>query len=198
MYRGLKDVAHRQFYYYVMTYAMPAPKKDGDYHDIKLELTRPGLELSYRKGYYTPKEELAFENSRKEDVMSALVGPGNMSEIPVNLSYNYFQEDDTTYSVSFITKADIRKLRFGKENGRRTNQISFVLVAFDESDRYISGLEKSVEFQLMENSFADVQKHGITSKVDLRLPPGRYKLKAVVRENIQGKIGSINKSVEIP
>jgi polyphosphate kinase len=45
---------------------------------------------------------------------------------------------------------------------------------------------------------ADAVKRGLTSRVELKLPVGRYKIKAVVREDTQGKLGSITKSVEIP
>ncbi len=198
MYIGLQTIAHRRHSYYVLTYTMPPHKSDGAYHHIKLEVTRPGLQVSYRKGYYSPTEELVFENSNREDLMAALHGPGNMNEIPVTLSYSSSQEDDSTYTVSFITSVNVRKLRFPEEENRRRNQISLVLAAFDETDQFISGLEKSIDFQLLENSYKDVLQHGLTSRVELKLPIGRYRIKAVVRENSQGKMGSIIKSVEIP
>ena len=198
MYMGLKSIAHRRHSYYILTYAMPPHKANGDYHHIKLEVTRPGLELSYRKGYYSPDEEVTFENSKKEDLMEALNGPGNMNEIPMSLSYNFFQEDESRYAVSFITNVNIRGLQFPEEDDRRRNQISLVLVALDETDHFISGLEKAIDFRLLENSYAGLRERGLTSRVELRLPIGRYKIKAVVRENAQGKIGSITKSVEIP
>jgi VWFA-related protein len=198
MYKPLQTVANRRSFYYVLTYAMPPHKADGAYHQIKLEVARPGLELSYRKGYYTPKEELSFENSKKEDILDALNAPGNMDEIPMTLSYNYSQEDDSTYAISFITNVNIRGLQFPQEDGRRNNQISLILAAFDENDHYISGLEKALDFQLLESSYAGLRERGLTSRVELKLSMGRYKIKAVVRENVQGKMGSVAKSVEIP
>jgi VWFA-related protein len=198
MYLGLRNIAHRRASHYVLTYGMPPHKADGAYHHIKLEVVRPGLELSYRKGYYTPKEEMTFENSKKEDLIEALNAPGDMNQIPMTLSYNCSQEDDYTYAVSFITGVNIRGLQFAEEEARRTNQVSLVLVAFDEADHYISGLEKTIDFQLLESSYAGLRERGLTSRVELKLPVGRYKIKAVVRESAQGKMGSITKSVEIP
>ena len=198
MYIGLRNIAHRRSSYYILTYGMPPHKADGAYHHIKLEVTRPDLELSYRKGYYTPKEELTFENSKKEDIIEALNAPGNMNQIPMTLSYSYFREDDSTYAVSFIMDVNIRGLRFAEEDARRKNQISLFLVAYDETDRYISGLEKSIDFQLLENSYAELLNRGLTSRVELKLPLGRYKIKAVVREGSQGKMGSITKAVDNP
>jgi VWFA-related protein len=198
MYVGMKSIAHRRHSYYVLTYAMPPHKPNGAYHHIKLEVTRPGLELSYRKGYYSPTEELTFETTKKEDLMEALQDPGNMNEIPITLSYNFYQEDDSTYAISFISNVSIHGIQFPEEDARRENQISLVLAAFDENGHFLSGLEKSIDFQLLESSYASLLERGLTSRVELKLPPGVYKVKAVVRENAQGKMGSTTKSVEIP
>jgi VWFA-related protein len=198
MYKGLKNVANHESYLYIMSYSMPPHAADGSYHKINIEVTRPGLQVSHRKGYYAAKEELTFESRRKEDVMAALSGPGNMQEIPMTLSYNYSQEDDSNYAVSFIANVDIHGLRFLEEDQRRKNQLSLVLVAFDENDQYISGLEKAIDFRLLETNYASLRQRGLRSRVELKLPMGRYKIKAVVREDNQGKLGSITKSVEIP
>jgi VWFA-related protein len=197
-YKGLKEVVRRQSYHYILSYGLPSQKSVGSYHHIKLEVTRPGLQVSYRKGYYTQKEELNYQNSKKEDILAALSGPGNMNEIPMTLAYNYSIEDDSTYAVSFVTNANVRGVQFPEEDSRRRNLISFVLVAFDEKGNYISGLEKSVDFRLLENSYLSLRDRGLTARVEIKLPQGTYKIKAVVRENTQGKVGSITKGIEIP
>ena len=85
-----------------------------------------------------------------------------------------------------------------EEDGRRKNQFSVILVAFDETDHSISGLEKLIDFRLLESNYSNLVKRGLASRVELKLPVGRYKIKVVVREDTQGKLGSITKSVEIP
>jgi hypothetical protein len=76
--------------------------------------------------------------------------------------------------------------------------VSFILAAFDENDKYINGIDKSIEFRLLEESYTGLRDRGLTSRVELKLPIGRYKIKAIVREANQGKMGSVTKSVEIP
>jgi VWFA-related protein len=198
MYKQVQNIVRRQSYYYILSYGMPLHKADGSLHNIKLEVARPDLELSYRKGYYTAKEELSFENRKKEDIIAALNGPGNMNEIPMTLAYNYSQEEDSTYSVSFQTSVNIRKIKFLEEENRQKNLISLVLAAFDENDKYINGLEKTIDFRLQESNYESLRDHGLKSRVELKLPIGRYKIKAVVRESTEGKMGSVTKAVEIP
>jgi VWFA-related protein len=197
-YKGLQEISNRHGYHYILTYGMLSQNSDSSYHHIRLEVSRPNLELFYRKGYSTAQEEMTFENSKKEDIIEALHSPGNMSQIPIVLSYDYLQEEDSRFAVTFVTKVNIRNIRFMEEDNRLKNQISLILAAFDESDHYISGVEKSIDFQLHESSYAALRDHGLTSKVELKLPIGRYKIRAVVRESSQGKMGSINQAVQIP
>ena len=198
LYKGIRQISDRNDYYYVLTYAISPQKADGRHHSIKLEVLRPGLQVSYRKGYYAPKEEMTFEQQEKEDILQALRAPGNLNQIPIGLSYNYYQEDDTKYVVSLLLKVDIRNLRFLNENSRRRNLIHMVVVAFDEMDRYVKGMEKSLNFSLTDPSYASLFDSGVTTKIELKLPIGRYKIRAVVREASQGEMGSLTKAIEIP
>ena len=63
---------------------------------------------------------------------------------------------------------------------------------------FVDGIEKSIDFKLTESSYMNILKYGINSKVEFKLPMGRYKIKAVVREGAEGKMGSTTRTVEIP
>ncbi len=195
---GLQKVSERQTHFYVLTYAAPSSRADGRYHKIKLEVARPGLKLSYRQGYYAPKEQLTFEKRRKEDILEALHAPGNANEIPIRTGYASYKVDDVRYEVELVTQVDIRRMKFVEEDSRRRNLISVVVVAFDEYDRYVDGLQKDVTFNLTPSGYSEILGRGFASKVVFRVPPGRYKIKTVVRESGDSKIGSLTKGIEVP
>lgn len=198
LHAALKQAAEREAYYYVLSYATPSQKADGRYHKITLEVSRPDLELLYRPGYYAPKEELTFERKKKEDILDALRAPGNLNEIPVGFSYNSYQVDDSNYEVELVTRVDIRRMRFVEEDSWRKNQISIAIVLFDDNDRYIDGSLKDVSFSLSPDNYAEILSRGFSSTVKFRMPPGRYKIKAIIREAVQGKIGSLTKTIDVP
>jgi hypothetical protein len=124
--------------------------------------------------------------------------PDNLNEIPIGLAYNYYQEDDARYSVSLSTNVGIGRIHFLDEDSRRNNLIHLVVAAFDETDHYVDGVEKSIDFKLTDSSYASLLNDGINSQATFRMPRGRYKIKAVVREGAQGTMGSITKATEIP
>jgi VWFA-related protein len=195
---GMRQIIDSQSFYYILSYATPNAKSDGRYHKIKLEVTRPGLKVTYRKGYYAPKEQISFERRKKDDIIEALRAPGNLNEIPIQFSYNYFQMDDARYQLALMTQVNIRGMKFLEEDSRHKNMISLVVVALDEHDQYIDGLEKTIDLNLTGPSYEALLNHGFTSKMDVKVPPGRYRIRAVVREGVHTKMGSINKLIEVP
>ncbi len=197
LYGGLQKLSIPKAVYY-LTYTIAPHKPDDRYHHIKLEVLRPGLKLTYRNGYFTPKEELTFQRRIREDILEAMQTPGNLNEIPIDLGYNCDQEDDFRYNVSFLAKVDIRRLHFLNEDSRHRNLINLVVVVSDENGHYIDGLEKSIDFRLSDASYADLLSEGLTTKVTFKLTFGRYKIKSVVREGIQGRMGSLTKMIEVP
>jgi|RhiMethySRZTD1v2_1073278.scaffolds.fasta_scaffold158411_2 VWFA-related protein len=195
---GMRKIIDSQSFYYILSYATPSAKSDGRYHKIKLEVTRPGLNVTYRKGYYAPKEQISFERRKKDDIIEALRAPGNLNEIPIQLSYNYFQMDDARYQLALMTQVNIRGMKFVEEDSRHKNLISLIVVALDEHDQYIDGLEKTIDLNLTGPSYDALLNHGFTSKMDVKVPPGRYRIRAVVREGVHTKMGSVNKMIEVP
>ncbi|HEU5092754.1 MAG TPA: VWA domain-containing protein, partial [Nitrospira sp.] len=169
---GMRKIIDSQSFYYILSYATPSAKSDGRYHKIKLEVTRPGLNVIYRKGYYAPKEQISFERRKKDDIIEALRAPGNLNEIPIKLSYNYFQMDDSRYQLALMTQVNIRGMKFVEEDSRHKNLISVIVVALDEHDQYIDGLEKTIDLNLTGPSYDALLNHGFTSKMDVKVPPG--------------------------
>ncbi|HVN82096.1 MAG TPA: VWA domain-containing protein [Terriglobia bacterium] len=195
---GIKRAVDHQTFYYILTYASPENKNDGRYHKIKLEVSRPGLKLKYREGYYAPREQISTERRRKEDIVEALRAPGNLNEIPIQLSYQFSQISDSVYQLSLLTKVNVSRLEFLSEDVGRKNSLSLVVAAFDENNKWIDGLEKVIDFNLSEPSYAALVQFGFSSKVDFNLPPGRYRIRSVVRESLKSQMGSASRLIEIP
>jgi VWFA-related protein len=50
--KALRRVERETARFYLLTYAPPDPPEDGEYHEIRVEVTRPGLDVRSRDGYY--------------------------------------------------------------------------------------------------------------------------------------------------
>jgi VWFA-related protein len=195
---GLKQIFERNSFNYLLTYASPATKANGGYHSIKLEVLRPGVHLDYRKGYFSPKEQTTFVTMKRQDILEALSAPGDLNEIPIEVSHDCLRQDDGRFELGLVMRVGATRIPFLLEDGRQQNLLHFLLALFDENGRYVDGLEKAMELKLTDASYRSFTANGFSSRAQFRVPAGNYLVKAVVRESVHSKMGSLSKKVRIP
>ena len=198
LYEGLRQIHNTQSIHYALSYAAPDPEPSGKYHRIKVEVDRPGLTLRHRKGYFAPREKLSLENSKNKDLQLALEAPVDFNQIPVQLDYESSRLDEDRYRLSVLTHVKIGGVQFLHQEGKHQNLLHLVTMVYDENDEHVEGSDQKVELNLSESSYLTMLDHGFTSKTDVELPAGQYRIKAIVREGNQAKMGSLEEMVELP
>ena len=128
----------------------------------------------------------------------SLYGPGNLRGVPIELSYSYFRLDEMTYQLSLRARIDIGGLSFLRENGHRENLIHLVIAVLDDDGRYLKGSRRKVNLKLTESSYAALLNYGLRTQVNLQLPQGHYRIKAVARDSVDTRLGSTESTLEIP
>jgi VWFA-related protein len=196
--QALQRVTASQSFYYVLSYTSPAPQSDGRYHNIRVEVTRPGLRVVHREGYLAPREQLTYERRRKEDILEALKAPADLKDIPVHLSFKSSRLDEDVFQLAVLARVPLKGLRFLDEDARHRNLIHLVVVALDPDGRYVDGVEKAFQFNLTNPGYAGLLRQGLLSRVNMKLPPGRYRVQAIVRESVQARMGSTRQIIDVP
>ena len=195
---GLRQVVDRQFSYYVLSYATPPKKPDGRYYRLRVKVSRPGVRVTHRKGFHAPKERLSPEEQKKKEMLEAMRALTDLREIPLQMSYHTSRLDGDTYRLELVTRLGFKDLPFLVEEGKRINRINLAVVAFDDQEKYVGGDEKAWNFELVDSSYQALLQSGLTSKVVLEVPAGRYQVKVAARENLNAGLGSLRRTVEVP
>ena len=195
---GLRQVVDQQFSYYVLSYATPPKKPDGRFYRLRVKVSRPGVRVTHRKGFYAPKERLSPEEQKKKEMLEAMRAPTDLREIPLQVSHHTSRLDGDTYRLEIVTRLGFEDLPFLVEEGKRINRINLAVVAFDGEEKYVGGDEKAWNFKLGDSSYQALLKSGLTSKVVLEVPAGRYQVKVAARENLNAGLGSLRRTVEVP
>ena len=195
---GLSQISNTQSYYYVLSYASPDQKANGKYHKIRVEVDRPAVELSYRRGYYAPRELLSLEDRKNEDIQLALTAPGNFDQIPLQLAYRSSPAQDDSHRLSVFTNVSIAGMPFRQEGERRQNLLHLVLMVYDQDGKRVEGSQKTIELNLSESSYRTMLQRGFTTRTEWEVPEGVYNVKAVVRESHRTRMGSLDETVSLP
>jgi VWFA-related protein len=70
----LAQVVDASSHYYTVSYIPPRRKDDGHYHHITIQVDRPGLRLTYRRGYNSEQPQAPREYSGPDLIKAALQG----------------------------------------------------------------------------------------------------------------------------
>lgn len=180
---------------YLLGFQARGTGKAGKFHTLKVKTTGPrGVRVAHRPGYYeqTAKmtdlertltlAEIMMTDAAIDDVTvslgsTTLPGPGGKARIPV--------------VVEIPSSGLLRDLPGNKANAQ------LLLYAFNETGQVVDFLQQRIGLDLATAPEA-VKKGGVRYYGSLRLPPGKYALKALVRVEETGLIGFRRGDVEVP
>jgi VWFA-related protein len=193
----LKSVANSTQANYVLGYYSTNTRRDGKYRKISVKVKRPRTEVSAQQGYFAPKWEEAFRQGKNEDIEGALQATEELKEIPVTLSFNVTRTDSTHSSVEIQTRIDVNKIRFEKRENQSQDVYNIVTVIYDASKRFVDGRETQIKFSLTDPNFKNALQEGLKHQISFTLEPGKYKVKTIVREAGETKMGSKTQPLEV-
>jgi VWFA-related protein len=196
---GFKRTAAAPEYYYLLGFSPDNLKFDGSYHSLKVTLKKSaGFTLQSRRGYYAPKHEVDAAQEAKREIEEALFSRDEWRDIPVEVHTQFFKSGEASAKLSVLARIDVRQLRFRKMEGRNLDILTVASGLFDRNGNYVSGMEKTVDMHLKDETLAAKLNSGITVKSGFDVTPGSYFVRVVVRDAEGQKMAALNGAVEIP
>ena len=186
--------------YYLLGYTSTNPATDGRYRRIKVALKRgerQGHKLEFRSGYYAPRD---FTHSGREDreqqLQEHLLSDLSPTDLPVHGAAGYFRLKPNRYFVpmSFIVPGS--QVQFSRSTDKEKATLDVLGVIRDPQKRIVAWIRDTVKLAVATT--ADVRNKVVQYDTSFELPPGRYEVKLVIRENQLGTVGSIETSLVVP
>jgi hypothetical protein len=184
----------------MLGFAPEGLKPDGKYHALKVTLnSREKMTVQARHGYFAPRGQESEAAAAKEEIQSAVFSREEIHELPVDLHTQFFKPSDTEAKLKVLASVDVKQLQFRKDQGRNRNDLTVVSAVFDNNGNFIAGLQKTVQFRLLDATMERLQ-HAPPIKVtsDFDVKPGSYLIRLVVRDSETHLLATENASVEIP
>ena len=183
--------------YYAIGFHSTNPARDGKYRKLTIKINRPGIKLEYRPGYYAPAD---FEHSGKEDrerdLEEQLASDLPATDMAVYLDAMYFRLDENRFYVPVSLIVPGSQIPFVKGGDKDKATLDIIGTVIDEVKRPIGRARETVKLNL-DQSLQARQKN-IQYTTSFNLPPGKYHLKFVVRENQTGRMGSFEADITLP
>jgi VWFA-related protein len=183
--------------YYLLGYRSTNPAQDGRYRRITAKVNVPGVKIDYRRGYYAPAD---YKHSTKEDkelqLQQELASELPTTDLPLYLSAAYFRIEAKKFFIPISLVVPGSEIPFTRSSDRDRATLDIIGVVLDSEKRPVTQIRDTVKLAI--DSSSEVQKKNVQYDMGLSLPPGKYHLKLVVRENQTGRMGSFETDLEVP
>jgi VWFA-related protein len=184
-------------FYYVIAYQSSNPARDGRYRRINARLNRPGMKLEFRQGYYAPADfRHSTHDQREEQLDSELNSDLSATDLPVYLSTGYFRLGDNRFYVPVSVVVPGNAVPFSQSNDQDRATLDVEGAAFDSAHHPLARIRDTVKLTIP--GAQQVRSKNVQYNAAFQLPPGKYRLKFVVRENETGKLGSFEATLTVP
>ena len=205
---AMRRVLNDQAGFYLLGYRPEDPKSlaaggTRRFHNIAVNIKRPGLHVRTRKGFYGFTDEEAKRPVRRtasEQLFAALTSPFNSGDISLRMTalFGYDpQRGPFTQSLLHISAKDLTFTR--NPNGMRDAVIDIMAVTFGDNGKVIDQDDRAYAIHVDEKEFERVNRAGLVYIVTLPIKKsGAYQLRIAVRDHATQKVGSANQFIEVP
>lgn len=183
--------------YYVLGYSSTNPARDGRFRRIKVRLKRTDLKLEYRSGYYAPRDFAhSTRDDREQQLQDQLLADLSATDLSAYVSTAYFRLADDRYFVPLSVIVPGYQIPITKATPKDKATVDVLGVVRDERRRPVGRIRDTVKLQT--EAADDLKKKTVQYETGFEMPPGKYRVKIVVRENQDGAFGSYETDIVVP
>lgn len=183
--------------YYLIGYSSTNTARDGRFRRIRVRINKPGLKVEHRNGYYATRD---FQHSGKDDrekqLQDQLVTDLSSTDLTVWMATSYFRMADDRYYVPVSIAVPGSEIPFVRSSTQDKATIDVIGLMRDAQQRPVGRLRDTVKLAVQPAQ--EVKRKTVQYESGFTLPPGKYRLKVVLRENQSGAIGSYESDVVVP
>ncbi len=190
--------------YYTLGYYPKDTNWDGKFRRIEVKLARKGLRMRYRTGYY------AIGAARSGQQATGATAQAS-AELQAAL-YDPFPATGITFRAHLpppkpAAAAQVRvEFWLDKQSvlitdpGDGTGQLDldYVVAAFSPDGKPVKNVGKRLRWSLKAQDRNQAIEHGMMLPARIELPPGKYQLRLLLRDNHTGQLGRVDAPLTVP
>jgi hypothetical protein len=177
---GLNKIASELDQYYILGYVPPSQAHDGTYHKISIKVTRAGLQLRHRNGYYDVKTPDMLAGKPEGKNLEAFVASSQAGQVPVMLSAPYFYSSPGVARVYVSLQIPGSTIDFGKEKKDFHSEVQVLGIAAKADGSVGARFSDTVKLNLDKKDLKDFAKGPFKYQNTFNIAPGEYTLKLVL------------------
>jgi VWFA-related protein len=173
---------------YVLSYYPSHNEWDGSFRHVKVTVSRPGISLRYRSGYYATA---GGGMDRAQTVSDALRSPLQVADLGLDVHATIL-EGRGVNELKVDVHVGPGQMRFEQRGTRWTDSVEVVWVEFDEQERLVGRGGTVVNLTPEDSDYRGILHGGFWFTEHINYKDNATELRLVVRDGGSNAIGSLN------
>jgi len=198
--RILEDVLDESSGYYVLGYRPEDSSRSGRFRKVEVSVKRPGVRVRSPRGYFETRPFGDQSKTEKSAGLYRALASGAATDLALQASLGFFAAPDGRTAV--ILSTGVRPTGLAKR-GKANELEATILVrirnlVFDKMPVFF---EQSLSSRLGERAEAladDPAPPHVAYNARADLAPGRYSLRVLFRDDNSGRMGTLDRTFEVP
>ncbi len=200
---GIGDADEEMKGYYLLSYIPPEktfdPNSTASYHRVKIKVKRPGCTVHTRDGFYgtlkAPGPEIAAN-----PLGDAMFSPFRHNDLALSLATGYVYDPKSEYLLRAWLHLDGRNIKsVPDKNGKNAISLEAVATTSDMEGLSQDFGKTPIELSVSDHDIEWIRENGLNIAISIpSRTPGAHYVRAAVKDNLSGALGSAYQFLEIP
>lgn len=187
--------------YYLIGYSSSNHSQDGKYRKILIRINRPGVHVTFRPGYYAPRDINHLNTSdRAQQLQDELNADVSDHSLDLYLADGYLRLDRNRYYVPVSITIPGDEIPMHGVNPKATPEVDIAGKVVDQSGRTLDHILQTIHLTpQIAGAGQQLQNKNLQFSSGFVLAPGqRYQIRFAARENQTGQMGAFEAVLNIP
>jgi VWFA-related protein len=200
---GMQQASNDASDYYELRYYLDHKVYDAGWRKLKVKVSKPGVHVLARSGFWVSRATMDPEAGKNSDIdiQSALLSPLDSTAVPVGvrwLGFDSSRNSDKKRKMRFAVAVPAQTITIVGSDDTHFS-VRLILTARGADGKSAASFDQMINGTNIKTG--DVDKVRLLPFVHqgmLDLPPGDYSVRVVLRDNKNGKIGSLTAPLKVP
>ena len=193
-------------HYYLLGFYLHGDTSPG-WHKLKVEVDDPGAAVRARDGfavgelngrsheYHEPVKGLSQSSEDDDAVMTALISPLDYTSVPLALQWSILEKPTGNADVELVLTSPPGGVALSEESG--SLNVDFLAFFWPIGRTEGRTFPKTLVTTLAPGGRNLFSTRGFAFRKQVSLPPDRYELRVLLRDNIAHKIGTVSTTMDL-